>query len=383
MKVQTYKPRGRDKWVFRLHGRDVPTPSRQVQRGGFATEAEAQREGRKVARQIDEGTFVVRHAESVAAFLDAWIDVKRPALKPSVQATYADAVRVHLNPRIGDHRVQELKPEHVARLYAELLANGRIDGRGGLGAKTVRNIAAVLSGALDDAVKWGRVQRNVCDVVDLPRWERPAIRTWTSAQMRAFLTATSSSRDGAAWRLLLTTGCRRGELGAFRWRHVDLDRGKLTIETARVKAGSQTVEGSPKSRASRRTISIDPGTIAALRAWKRRQAGERLAAGEGWWGAPDREDDFVMADELGRPLAPNTITRHWTAAIIRAGLPLIRLHDARHTYATVALMEAGERDKVISERLGHSDIATTQRLYAHVRERDDRRAADAVASLLD
>jgi integrase len=185
------------------------------------------------------------------------------------------------------------------------------------------------------------------------------------------------------WRLLLTTGCRRGELGAFRWRHVDLDRGVLTIATARVKAGSVTVEGSSKSKASRRRISIDPGTVTALRTWKRRHAAERVADGAGWWGTGDRDDDFVMADELGRPLAAGTITRHWTAAVMRAGLPLIRLHDARHTYATVALMEAGERDKVISERLGHSDIATTQRLYAHVREQDDRRAADAVAALLD
>jgi integrase len=191
MKVQTYKPTGRDKWVFRLHGRDVPTPSRQVPRGGFATQEEAQREGRKVARQIDKGTFVVRHADSVAAFLEAWIEVKRPALKPSVQETYADAVRVHLTPRLGDHKLQALKPEHVARLYADLLSTGRVDGRGGLGAKTVRNIAAVLSGALDDAVKWGRVQRNVCDVVDLPRWERPPIATWTSVQMRSFLAATA------------------------------------------------------------------------------------------------------------------------------------------------------------------------------------------------
>jgi integrase len=207
--------------------------------------------------------------------------------------------------------------------------------------------------------------------------------TWTSAEMRQFLAGTSETRFGAAWRLVLTTGCRRGEVAALRWRHVDLERATVSILSARVKAGARTVEGSPKSKASTRTISIDPKTVASLRQWKARQTAERMAAGPAWSGASEREDDFVMTNEIGEPLAPKTITRWWSREVMRLGLPVIRLHDARHTYATVAIVESNQTDKVISHRLGHSDIATTLRLYAHVREQDDRRAADAVAGLLD
>jgi integrase len=383
MKVITYKPAGRESWYFHLHGKHVPTPSRQIRRGGFKTEAEAQREGRKIAKAIDDGTFVARNAETIAGFLTAWMEYKTPTLKPSAAESYANSVRVHLVPNLGQRRVQDLRPEHVAAMIGEMLATGRSDRRGGLSPKSVRNHVGVLHAALDDAVRWGRVQRNVVDVVQLPRWERAEPRTWTSAQMRAFLAATAASRDAAAWRLVLSTGIRRGELAALRWRHVELDRGEVRIETSRVKAGSRTVEGSPKSKSSRRTLPLDRSTTDTLRRWKGQQARERLAAGEAWCGSVDRDDDFVVADEIGRPLAPNTITRHWTKAVLNSGLPIIRLHDGRHSYATVALNEAGQHPRVVQERLGHSVVATTLGLYVHVTDDAHRRAADAVAALLD
>jgi hypothetical protein len=204
VKVVAYKPAGRESWYFHLHGKHVPTPSRQIRRGGFKTQAEAQREGRKIAKAIDDGTFVARNAETIAGFPTAWIEYKTPTLKPSAAQSYADSVRAHLMPHIGHCRVQDLRPEHIASMISAMLTT-RSDRRGGLSPKSVRNHVGVLHAALDAAVRWGRVQRNVVDVVQLPRWERTEPRTWTSAQMRAFLTATAPSRDAAAWRW----SCRR------------------------------------------------------------------------------------------------------------------------------------------------------------------------------
>jgi integrase len=384
MKVTTYKPDNRPSWYFHLHGTEVPTPSHQLRRGGFASQREAQRAGREVARALERGEYVPDSTETVAGFLALWMQTKRPSLKATSAASYEQVIRLRIVPHLGEVRlaVLEREPERVAQFYGVLLASGRQDGRGGLNPKTVRNVAGVLHEALDDAVKWGRCLRNPSDAVDLPRWERPEITTWTSAEMAQFLAATESTRLGLAWRVLLTTGCRRGELAGLRWRAIDFRRRTMAITLTRVRAGAVTVIDTPKTKSSRRVIALDDVTVAALRQRQRDQGAERLAAGPAWHGPADRLDDYVVADEIGRPLPPGTISRWWSKEVERVGLPLIRLHDARHTHATVALLEGGQRDEVVSARLGHSSVATTLRLYAHVKERDDRRAADAVAALI-
>jgi len=168
---------------------------------------------------------------------------------------------------------------------------------------------------------------------------------------------------------------RRGELAGLRWRDVDLAAGSLRVASTRVVADTVVV-GEPKTRAGVRQVALDRDTVAALSARRRRQAEERLAAAGAW-----EDHGLVFVDELGRPPHPETITRWWREAVARAGLPPIRLHDARHTAATV-LLRAGVPVKVVSQRLGHADVAVTMRVYQHVTEQDDRAAADALGSAL-
>ena len=130
--------------------------------------------------------------------------------------------------------------------------------------------------------------------------------------------------------------------------------------------------GEPKARAGIRLVSLDRETVVALSAWRRGQAEERLAAGAGW-----SDSGLVFVDEFGVPPHPETITRWWREAVARAGLPAIRLDDARHTAATV-MLRAGVPVKVVSQRLGHADVAVTMRVYQHVMAQDDRAAADAL-----
>ena len=168
---------------------------------------------------------------------------------------------------------------------------------------------------------------------------------------------------------------RRGELAGLRWRDVALDDGTVTVASTRVVA-DVVVTGEPKTRAGTRVVAARRETIVVLSAWRKRQAGERLAAGPAW-----QDHGLVFVDELGVPPHPETITRWWREAVARAGLPTIRLHDARHTAATM-LLRAGVPVKVVAQRLGHADVAVTMRVYQHVTAEDDQAAADVLGHVL-
>jgi len=265
-------------------------------------------------------------------------------------------------------------------LYAHLSADGRTgaSGRtGGLSAKTVRNVHGLLHRAFRDAIRWRRLAVNPCDAADQPRKASPEMKAWTTAELGRFITVTAGDRDGAVWRLLATTGMRRGELLGLRWADVDLDGKMFTIRQTVTMVGDRPEVGTPKTAAGNRRVSIDPATVAGLKAWKKAQTAERLLMGAGWQGG----HDLVATEQDGSSVHPQVFTRRFAAVVQRAGLPTIRLHDVRHSYATAALA-AGVPVKVLSRRLGHADIAVTLRVYAHVLPGDDEAAAEMVAAAL-
>jgi integrase len=234
----------------------------------------------------------------------------------------------------------------------------------------------VLSKALADAERWGLVSRNVARLADVPAVARPKLRVWSPEQTRAFLNAVASDRLFAAWLLAATTGMRRGELLGLRWADVDLNAGVLRVAQARVRAGNQVVAGEPKTARGRRTIALDPATVAALRQHRKRQTEERLLAG------PRHTDSglvFTMPD--GSPIHPNRFGLWFRRRTRTAGLPAIRLHDMRHSYATAGLA-AGVPPKVMSERLGHATVAFTLDTYTSALPAMDKSAADVVAALI-
>ncbi len=251
---------------------------------------------------------------------------------------------------------------------------------GGLSPTTVQLVHQVLSKALSDAVRHQLVPNNVASLVEAPRRARLEFHTWTGEQAGAFLRHTADERLAALWRLFLTTGMRRGEVAALRWQDVNLERSVLSVRQTgnRLKGGVWTV-GTPKGRgdaaAKSRRLSLDAGTVAALRAHRAQQLQERLA-----WGSDWQDEGLVFTREDGSPLNPTTIGHRLTLRARQANLPHLRLHDLRHTYATLAL-EAGVHPKVVSERLGHANIGITLNLYSHVSDGMDRDAADRVAGL--
>jgi integrase len=348
---------------------------RQRWKGGFRTRKEAEAALRSFAVAADEGRVVERSKRTVAEYLREWLVALRPRVRPTTLASYEVAVQ-RIAREIGQVPLQALTPMHVETLYADLSARGGRDGRA-LSPKTVRNCHIVLRKALADAERLGLVVRNVAAVARPPVVRRVEQHTWSANELRRFLAAISGDRLEAAFVLLATTGMRRGEVLGLRWTDVDLPSRCISIVQTLITVNNEVFLSSPKTAKSRRRVALDEHTMTSVREHKRRQAEDRLAAGLLW----DTTNDLVFTDEAGGPLHPDWFTRMFNRLAQSAGLPRIRLHDLRHSYATLAL-QAGVHPKVVSERLGHATVGITLDLYSHVVEGLDAEAADTVAERL-
>lgn len=357
---------------------DMPAANgrrRQLRRRGFATKKAAQAALSEVLTDVQRGSFVRPTRLTVGEYLlERWLPARRADLRPSTLLGYEKVIRRRIVPLLGATPLSSLDPARLEAFYGELLTKG---GRGGkpLSAKTVTNTAGLLSSALGDAVRLRLVAHNVASDARLPRRPHREMSAWSEAEAAAFLDAVRPDRMYPLWRLALATGLRRGELCGLRWKDVDLAAGAITIANTRVVAAS-VVDGAPKTKAGARIVALDAETTAVLAAWRRSVAQERLVAGSRW-----SDTGLVFVDEFGVGPHPETITRWWREATLKAGLPPIRLHDARHTAATV-MLRAGVPVKVVSQRLGHADVAVTMRVYQHVTAQDDRLAADVLGRAL-
>ena len=170
---------------------------------------------------------------------------------------------------------------------------------------------------------------------------------------------------------------RRGEMLGLRWSDLDLDGATLSVQQTRIRGAEGLAYGSPKTAKGRRRIALDAATVVALRAHRRAQAAERLLAGSIW-----QDEDLVFCRQDGQPLDPDSVSQSFERLGARAGLPRIRLHDARHTAASL-LLAAAVHPKVVQERLGHATIATTLDTYSHVLPGLGEDAAERLAAAID
>lgn len=363
-------------WSYRFSYTDNAGKRHNVRRQGFSTKRDAQVALAAHLNRVDNSRTQVNDRTLTGDYLRGWLVAY--VRSGSRKATTIDVVTAHVNayliPRIGHVPIGKLTSTVIAGLYADLLADGHTgkNGTGGLSAKTVRNIAGTLHKALKDGVRREQLARNPAANVDLPRAVRPELNVWDEQQVGQFLAHVNDVEDPCAplWRLLLATGLRRGELLGLTWTDVDLVDGTVTIRQSRTVKGVDT----PKTKRGRRTIALDPDTVVELAHLKNAQ--EQAAIDLGGWSSP-----FVATDLDGRPIQPLAFTRRFQAAAKRAGLPVPRLHDGRHTAATLALQN-GVPIHVVSGRLGHEKVSTTLDVYAAFLPTADRLAADTIGRLL-
>jgi integrase len=371
-------------WAYVVDvGRGPDGRRRQRRGGGYARRKEAETAVRELLGRVDSGSYVPSSRTTVAEYLRQWLNGIR--VKPTTLANYRGSAEAYVIPRLGGLPLQALTAEHLDVLYRELERSGRRDG-GALAPKTVRHAHTMLRKALADAVKRGHLASNVADLANPPT-QRQARSTaardhvWTPEQLRAFLAAVRDHRLYAAWHVVATTGMRRAELLGLRWSDVDLDAAVLHAgrQTVTVAEGEPVWQADGKTDAAGREVALDTETVAVLRAHKRRQAEERLAAAATWTGDP--RGPLLFTDRYGHGLDPEGFTALHLARVRDTGLPEVDVHGMRHSYATAAL-RAGVSPEVVSQRLGHADVSTTLSIYAHVRQHDDHEAAARAAAAI-
>jgi integrase len=346
--------------VVELDRDPITGKRRQKWVSGYRTKRDAERALTEILAAKDSGGYVEPTKQNLAQFATEWLAAIKPTIRPSTHYSSRN-LQLHVLPRLGSVQLRRIDAGMLNTLYAALLADGRKDHvGGGLSPRTVRYVHTIIHRALKDAVKWGRLARNPAGAANPPKAVcRPESITWTADQLRTFLEGTRTSRYSAAYLLLATTGLRRGEALGLRWQDLDLDAGRASIRQTVIAIKHTVVIGTPKTAKGRRTVTLDTGTVAALREHRRRQAAERLLMGAGW-----TDNDLVFCHPDGTMLHPERFSRGFTEAVYRIGLPRIRLHDLRHGWATLAL-QAGIHPKVVQERLGHANIGITLDTYSH------------------
>jgi integrase len=329
-----------------------------------ATRKEAERVLADLVKRHHDGDYRPPEKITLGEYLERWLPTQRQPLAPSTSSSYEANIRLHVLPYIGSIPLQRLTPEDLDELYAMLLMNGRRNNGGGpLSAKTVRLVHAVIHKALADATRKGSVTRNVADLADAPKISssaRPKMEVWNADELRSFFELIEGHHLYTALYVKANTGMRRGEVLGLTWRTIDFDNARLSV-TQNVTAPNYRVAVSDvKSAHSLRTIDLDARTVAVLRSWRKQQLESYIATG-----VRADESDFVFAKPDGGPLHPDYFSQAFERLVAKMDLPRIRLHDLRHTHATLLLKE-GVPPKVVSERLGHSSVAFTMQVYQHV-----------------
>jgi len=248
--------------------------------------------------------------------------------------------------------------------------------------KTVQYARGVLRTALNQALRWGLVSRNVADLVDGPKVERHEIQPFSPEEARTFLAAVRGDRLEALYSVALTMGLRQGEALGLRWEDVDLDTGTMHVRHQLQRIDGKLTLVPLKTARSRRTLALPDSITFGLREHRLRQLEDAVKAGKRWKGPKPNEDGaHVYTTAIGTPLEARNVVRAYTAIVKRAGLPHRRFHDLRHSCATLLLVQ-GVSPRVVMEILGHSQISLTMNTYSHVVPELGREAARRMDALL-
>lgn len=332
---------------------------------------------------VDSGNLTVR--DLFKRFLDA----SSASLAGTTHQRYSSAFNTHIDTALGSVKLNALSPMHLEEAYAKWLQSGRKKSEGGLSAQTVLHYHRILHRALGQAVKWRLIPRNVADAVDAPKPQRKEMNVLDEQGLMNLIVAavnpsahavaqsglSTESAFATAVIFLAFTGCRRGECLALKWEDVDLQSGTAAIRRSLEQTKNGTKFKAPKNNRSR-VVQMPKYAIQALQRHKAKQNAYRLALGKGY-----KDQGLIFARPDGSLINPHAFGDAFRALVARAYVPKIRLHDLRHTHATL-LLKAGVQSKVMQERLGHSGIGITMDLYSHVLPGMDAEAAQRFESLL-
>ncbi len=321
---------------------------------------DADRRLNELIHQLENGTFVKPGKSTLSEYLNLWLaDYCKPNLSPRTLELYSYICEKHIVPSLGNILLVDLRPQHLQRLYADKLSSG-------LSNRTVQIIHVTLHKAIKNAVKVGLLSRNIVEAVDRPKIQRQEMRVMTETDLHLFLEYAKDTPYYALFYASLFTGMRRSELLALRWSDIDLELCQIYVNRSMQYISKADPENrisfkEPKTTKGRRLIALSPSTVITLREHKEKQSELRQSLGYDLLS----DNDLVFSHYDGSPLLPNTVTHAWIKLIRQCGLNGVRLHDARHTHASL-LLKQGVHPKIVQERLGHGSIRVTLDTYSHV-----------------
>uniref|UniRef100_A0AAU2JPR5 Site-specific integrase n=1 Tax=Streptomyces sp. NBC_00049 TaxID=2903617 RepID=A0AAU2JPR5_9ACTN len=340
---------------------------------------------------------------SFGDYLTYWIAAVAPnRLKPATLSSYEGLTRLYIRPALGKKRLNRLSPGDI-RLFLTDFKSGCLcclrgadaaraeDDRNccavnrcckrSPSARTVQYIHAVLRSALQQAVREELVARNVARIVETPTVKREEVHPLDTGEVRLLLKAAQPHRLYALWLLLVSTGLRRGEVLALTWSDIDLAAGQLRVRRNLQRIRRELLFGTPKTARSLRTVSLPKRCVEALKAHRSMQEQEQMIAGQRWTPLDHQPNGLIFTTSTGRATDPRSLNRMLTVLCAKAKVRRVRVHDLRHTCASLLLAQ-GVDARTIMETLGHSTITMTLDTYAHVMQTTLRAAADRMDDVL-
>ncbi len=344
-----YRRKSDGRWVGSL---SLPDGTRKVFYGKKQSEVIAKLD--EAANDLRRGMLAVGSNTTLQEYLENWLEnVHKPTIRLSTYLNYRKLLKNYLVPGLGKVKIHRLTPQQVQGFYSQKMSQG-------LAPKTVNNIHGVLHKALDNAVKWNILPRNVCDAVTPPRIPRKEKNVLTKQQAHTLLEEVKAHRLEALLTLAITTGMREGELLALHWQDMNFEDCSLQVKRAvSYLKGYGYIESEPKTAKGRRMIKLPVFVVAILRRHKTQQEEHRREVGRAWI-----EKDLMFTNAQGYFYSASTLRKVFRRFLVSIGLPHMRFHDLRHSAATI-LLAMNVHPKVVQEILGHSQIAMTLDVYSH------------------
>lgn len=339
---------------------------------------EAQKAFRDLLKQYEDSHVAYAKDVLFADWLRQWLEQMQYAVERSTWDSYKVFAERHILPYFEPQKVtlMGLTPQMLQRYYNVMVKNGRLDGRGGLSANTVKKHHVVIHSALKDAVRKNLIPYNPAERVTLPKVQQYVGNYYNAEQAAALIEAIRGDPFEPVILLTLFYGLRRSEVLGLKWAAVDFEEGRIHIQNTVVQSKVVVEKERTKNKKSRRTLPLIPEMERYLRRLKQEQRENQLLMGAGYV-----RNDFVCKWPDGLPFRPDVVSRGFRRLLKRHHLPDIRFHDLRHSCASL-LLARGFQLKEISEWLGHSDIGTTGNIYGHLEYQSKMRLADGMGELL-
>ncbi len=320
----------------------------------FTTKAEAQEWLHSMQSKLERGYDFQGAKVSLGDYLTEWLETSKVYLRDMTAVHYQQVIRSHILPQIGQIPLAELNLARVEKYYSELVQSG-------VGIRTVRIVHAILHRSLGKAIRYGLLMANPTQGAALPKYQHAEMKVLDESQVVQFLVAASGSHYEALYYLAINTGLREGELFGLMWTDLHWDTGVLYVQRqVQSVPGKGKVFVEPKTRAGRRAIKLGEGVLHKLRIHKEQQALQKAFTDDQW-----KENDLIFPTSVGTPGDPGNLRKDFLRVLGKAGLPHIRIHDLRHSAASI-MLNRGVPPIVVSRRLGHAKTSTTLDIYGHL-----------------